>query len=669
VLAQNSNISLCGLANPPHILALLKADLKPLTFLSRHPWSAALTSTDTQGELLKNMLTIPASISKRKQACIGCRRRKKRCDVRESNALPNLSESDMLQAARPGCSLCKKFGLPCRYTIIEPGASQLSTRTRRNPYVLLPALAPKNHGKEAPHVSASETMDFATANSVSQHPGVSFVEVQTNRSGSNPGYDVADVDDDMSLLQITQLPTREVLRELVDIFFDRFYSSVPCFHKRKLVEEVDNGCLQKEAPLVLYAICCLASSRHLDPNIQQRQNEWYELAKLSYELTTRSPYQGFRAIQAVLLLVYHATTIGDFSASWLFLGKAWRQAVALGLNRLDSSNSVTDEYITEKSFDDCHNNKGKTVVEKEECRRTLWLLFMLDRGHAWPTGSPSAVSELHFKVNIPLPETNFQDLDLRLKRSPFENAVFTPNLKTLIAPSSTSSTELNLFYYLAIAHILLGRVAELVHSLHSSPYTLEYAEQCNELDAFIVKFRLSIPLQATSIFEASSKDRQQVIWLNLVLDTTEILLHYRCSVGVPVSDASSQFAVAVNAARNAAQLIKDASRTSVDYLLSAHFGAPLYMAACVLILQWNTTKDTSMKEDINLFELVFDRMSEVFLLLGMKFKMALERDLTRNEGELRALRAKGAQGLLADCSKWGFVQDEIKRRGFDVQIS
>jgi hypothetical protein len=36
---------------------------------------------------------------------------------------------------------------------------------------------------------------------------------------------------------------------------------------------------------------------------------------------------------------------------------------------------------------------------------------------------------------------------------------------------------------------------------------------------------------------------------------------------------------------------------------------------------------------------------------------------------LRAMRGKGAPGMLADCSQWRFVQDEIKRRGFDVQMS
>ena len=575
----------------------------------------------------------------------------------------------MLQAARPVCSLCKKFGLGCKYTITEPGAFQSSKGAQQKPYVLLPALAPKGHGQDAPHVPASETIDSATANSDSQHSGVLFADIQMDYPDSNLGCDIADADDGVDLLQITQLPEHAALRELIGIFFDRFYSSVPCFHKEKLMEEVGSGYLQKEAPLVLYAICCLASSRHTDLSIQQRQKEWYELAKLSYELTTRNPYQGLRAIQAVLLLVYHATTIGDFSASWLFLGKAWRQAVALGLNRLDSSDPVTTEHKAEEDFGDRHDNQGKTVVEKEECRRTLWLLFMLDRGHAWPTGSPSAISELHFKVNIPIPEPDFQNLDLGLKRSPFENVVFTPDLAGLIASSSAVNVAFNLFYYLAVAHVLLGRVAELVQSLHNSPHTLEYAKQCNELDAFIVRFRLSIPRQATSILGSPPKDCQQIIWLNLVLNTTELLLHYRCSAGVPVSDASSQFALAVNAARNTAQLVKDASRKSVDHLLSAHFGASLYMAACVLVLQWNTTKDTSAKEDITLFELVFDRIGEVFLLLGMKFKIALERDLTKTEDELRALRAKGAQGLLADCSKWTFVHDEIKRRGFDVQIS
>jgi hypothetical protein len=62
-------------------------------------------------------------------------------------------------------------------------------------------------------------------------------------------------------------------------------------------------------------------------------------------------------------------------------------------------------------------------------------------------------------------------------------------------------------------------------------------------------------------------------------------------------------------------------------------------------------------------------MSEVFLLIGLKYKIALEKDLAKSEEGLRAMRGKGAPGMLADCSQWRFVQDEIKRRGFDVQMS
>jgi hypothetical protein len=485
--------------------------------------------------------------------------------------------------------------------------------------------------------------------------------------------DIADADNDMDLLHMTQLPNHETLKELIAIFFNQFYNTLPCFHKQKFIEEVESGYLLKEAPLVLYAICCLTSSRHTHVRIQERQKEWYELAKLSYELTTRSPHQGLRAIQAVLLLVYHATTIGDFSADWLFLGKAWRQAVALGLNRLDVKHPRTGSSHRVASdaggnIEERDTNENKTVVEKEECRRTLWLLLMLDRGRAWPTASPNAVSELYFKADIPLPETVFQDLNPRSRQSPFENAVFTTNLNNMIN-SSIENVALNLWYYLAVAHILLGRVAELIHSLHEASHTLAYTNQCNQLDSLIVRFRLSIPRQATSVFEASSTDCQQVIWLNIVLNTMAILLHYRCSTGVPISDASSQFALAVTAARSTAQLIKDVSRISVDLLLSAHFGAPLYMAACVLVIQWNTTRDASLREDIGLFESVFNRMNEVFLFLGLKFKIALEHDLARGEKGSEAMRAKGAQGLLADCSRWTFMNDELKRRGIDIQIS
>ena len=148
-----------------------------------------------------------------------------------------------------------------------------------------------------------------------------------------------------------------------------------------------------------------------------------------------------------------------------------------------------------------------------------------------------------------------------------------------------------------------------------------------------------------------------------------VLLHFRCADTTSREHSISQFALAVAAARNIAQLVKDASRISIDLLLSAHISSALYVAACVLVIQWRMTGDQDIKDEVDLFALVFERMDEVFSLLGLKFKLALEHDLKRSETYLAGLRERGFRGLLADCSKWEFVKSEAERRGIPMDIS
>lgn len=148
-----------------------------------------------------------------------------------------------------------------------------------------------------------------------------------------------------------------------------------------------------------------------------------------------------------------------------------------------------------------------------------------------------------------------------------------------------------------------------------------------------------------------------------------MLLHFRCSSNVPVPDAANQFTLAVTAARNTAQVVKDASRISIDLLLSSHIGGALYVAVCVLVIQWRLTNDDSLRDEIDLFRLVFERMDDVFSFLGLKFKYALEHDLKRSEADLKSLQERGFRGLLADCSKWGFVKDAVRHRGLNIDFS
>ncbi|KAJ4345551.1 uncharacterized protein N0V89_011684 [Didymosphaeria variabile] len=305
--------------------------------------------------------------------------------------------------------------------------------------------------------------------------------------------------------------------------------------------------------------------------------------------------------------------------------------------------------------------EGRTAIEKEECRRVLWILFFMDRNLSWPTGWPNAINEGQFKLDIPVADSVFQAMTIRMDRNQSHNVSFTRNINTLLASTSRAKYPLNMFHYLIIAHILLGRTADLIHSIHDCPSSPEYAEQCEELDNYVVKLRLSMPRAASSVLEASLEDRGQVVWLNATLNTIMVLLHYRA---VPFSDphtVKDLFHKTVMAAKNTSQIIKDVTRSSIDLLLNVHIASSLY-----IVIHHRLEDDASLKNDIDFLELVFERMNDVFSVIGLKFLIALKRDKERNPEELISLRERGYRGLLADCSKWGFVKDEITRLGMTI---
>jgi hypothetical protein len=313
--------------------------------------------------------------------------------------------------------------------------------------------------------------------------------------------------------------------------------------------------------------------------------------------------------------------------------------------------------------------EGSNAIGKEEQRRTLWLLYMSDRNYAWPTGWPNALPETHFKVDIPVADSLFQMMSSEEQHRLAENTPFTGNISRLVTSLSAAEDPMNILHYICVIHVILGRVSDLIHSLHEAPDTPEYAEKCSELDSHVVKFRLSLPRPATSVLEAASSDRGHVVWLQVMLNTAAMLLNFRCVTGVPVANASSQFLLAVAAARNTAQLVKDASRISIDLLMSAHIASSLYIAACVLVIQWRITGEATLKDDVDVFKLIFDRMNENFVYLGLKFKFALEHDMQRSRENLLEKRDRGIQGLLADCSKWKHVKDAVLRSGVSIEIT
>ncbi|TQE61585.1 fungal specific transcription factor domain-containing protein, partial [Leptospira interrogans] len=78
------------------------------------------------------------------------------------------------------------------------------------------------------------------------------VEYPTPASNADP-LSTSSGDSDMLAFPQPSLPPHEGLLELVEVFFDKIYSVIPCFHKASFLQEVHQGRLQEQSPLVLYA--------------------------------------------------------------------------------------------------------------------------------------------------------------------------------------------------------------------------------------------------------------------------------------------------------------------------------------------------------------------------------------------------------------------------------
>lgn len=200
------------------------------------------------------------------------------------------------------------------------------------------------------------------------------------------------------LSTIAAMPMVNQALELVDIFVREFSRMLPCFREAALREAFGKEEIQNQAPVLAYAIFAMAAPYHPDPSIQAQARSWYTNAKLSYDLTNYQGEPALRVLQGSICIIFHAFTIMDTSTIWLFLAKAWRQACATGLSRIDSDLEPLIGHMAANS----------SPLAREEQRRSMWTLFLLDRGSSYSIGYPHAIDERQFVVNLPLPGSAFR---------------------------------------------------------------------------------------------------------------------------------------------------------------------------------------------------------------------------------------------------------------------
>lgn len=428
------------------------------------------------------------------------------------------------------------------------------------------------------------------------------------------------------------MPSKNVILDLVDVFISKFRAQIPCFHERRLRESIEHGKLQADAPVLVYIIIAMASRDHADESIRCQEKGWYTNAKLAFDLTTHDSEPALRILQAAACLVCYATIVRDVSCLWIFLGKSWRLACSHGYNRIDTKLEITPAYAPLPSSE----------VEREERRRTMWTLFMFDRGGSFAIGWPHAINEKYFVVNQPLDDRSFQTGELG---------------------NSNASATPDPFQILITTYKILGRVEEHTHILQIPDDLGAYRREFRQLDADIIATARQSTEKMQSLQYLSTRDQFQLVWTHVLIHTAIVILHHRpledwAIISEGSTDPSSleawhenHFQHCLQVTDTMVQLIKSFKGAFWDILINPQTGTALYIFQRLLIIRWRDTHDPKYKQDIDLIIMLFEQFAGVYPELGQRYLEKLRHDLELDSSGIQKMRALGSKGGVSGCHK------------------
>lgn len=243
-----------------------------------------------------------------------------------------------------------------------------------------------------------------------------------------------------------------------------------------------------------------------------------------------------------------------------------------------------------------------------------------------------------------------------------------PFSRTLRKMIMSTPTEGNSTTYQAIlkAHVLLGRATEHVHSLDASSDPEEHFREFQQLDTELSRFKLSLPRAMTMMRTSSVKEAIHIFWLNAVLGILVILLHHRPETAAykplqmaspagaldPETSRVDDFEYCIAAATNLSRMVQEATKISIDALINPHVGSSLYGCGRTLALHYSETKNEEIKSDIDMYLLLFDRIADLYPVLGTKFRNGMTFTLAQTSEAIRKMKSDGARGMLTRCGDW-----------------
>ncbi|CAG9987003.1 unnamed protein product [Clonostachys byssicola] len=583
-------------------------------------------------------------LSKSENVCTGCRSRKKKCDGK-----------------RPCCSPCLRRGEICLYRIsfVGPAWGFLGSNPSLNLDFENGPISTNNEPQrplttiQFPITEAPSEYTESGVFGITNPPAFSDFGTSREQPPSTPF---------MSSHQPISLPPPSVLRELIDIFFERIYVYIPVLHKPRFLAELNSKGLEGCSQALLFAICAVSAARHTNPGIRELQRSWYDVARETLSKSLHSPDDVLATLQAAAIIIYQANIFTEYSTAWLLVGDAWRIAVVTGCARLDRNSRSTPLKLDLQV--------GNSWMQKEECRRALWMLFIFDRGLC-SLDLALVVDDQQLTINLPMADDIFSSED---EPTDIEPIGYTPSIDKLmdtIEKEIRQGNNINIRQFIVAAYMLLGRIGSEVYQNE-----FDYSKGTSVLDSLseaLIRLRLLIPPEATELSFADPRHFKLVIWLNAVMAANAVFLYHQPlldgeSFGEP-SGMSKNWPHCVAASQNLVAGLRDMCRSSTDFADNAFLASLVYTASRILMIEYilssgNTnsrqsgssfnvsSRSQNLKADVDLLYHIFRHFKVSLGCLGEQFYDAFVQSMTIDEEHSRAAKAGSLLDMLRICDRW-----------------
>ncbi|KAG0335985.1 hypothetical protein BG004_008246 [Podila humilis] len=183
-------------------------------------------------------------------------------------------------------------------------------------------------------------------------------------------------------LQVTserELPPKEIMENLLDLYFRYMYPFAPIFIRRSFMNQYHSERPDLSQILILNSIFCNACWYSDDPAVKQDSTKYFNRAKIILDETYH--VSRISTIQALLLMSHHQYAVGNYSGGWLYTGMASRIAHDIGLHRQDV--------------------QANEPEEGEVQRRVWWAIYISDRLGCGVLGRPVVIDDKNYSVQMP----------------------------------------------------------------------------------------------------------------------------------------------------------------------------------------------------------------------------------------------------------------------------